>query len=537
MGRREFLGKAGTVGLVLGIPGRAGPSPYPFGLGVASGDPWPDGVVLWTRLAPEPLCPDPARPGGMAGRDVEVDWQVAADERFTKVVRHGRTRARAGLAHSVHVEVGGLRPGRDYHYRFRTAGEISPAGRTRTAPEGRPAQVRFAFTSCQNYQHGFYTAHRHLAAEDVDVVLHLGDYIYECDTAPAGGTVVRPHGTPEPVDLAGYRLRHALYRTDPDLRAAHAAAPWIVTWDDHDVVNNYSGGEAPGMDRQAFARRRAGAYQAYYEHMPLRRASVPRGPDMRINRRLRYGHLVDFWVLDTRQFRVARPPWVDLLPPDLASRLGVDRRSPDRAMLGGTQERWLLDGLARSRARWKILAQQVVMAQRNMAPPGGGEVYRLDTWDGFPVARERLLRGIADRRIDNVTVLTGDAHTNLAAELKTDFDDPAAPCVGVELVGTSVTSRGDGGDVRPDTPALLAANPHVKFANDLRGYVVCTATAGTLRADYRVLPYVGRPGASVHTRATFEITAGRPRLERVAERRPPGARRVSPPSPPDAVEG
>src|SRR5215217_6222009 len=279
--RRRFLAAGGAAAALLAADRLAGawPAPvqrggYPFTLGVASGDPAPGGVVLWTRLATEPLLAD----GGMPARAVPVDWQIGADPDLARIVRGGTVLAQPADAHAVHVEVEGLEPARSYWYRFRAGGELSPVGRTRTlpAPESSPGRLALAVVSCQHFEHGYYSAYQHLAHEDLDLVLHLGDYLYE--TAPADGQP-RRHTTPAPTDLAGYRLRHALYRTDPDLQAAHAALPFVLTWDDHEVENDYADDQSERFDPPAaFRRRRAAAYQAYWEHLPLRRRSRPRGP-------------------------------------------------------------------------------------------------------------------------------------------------------------------------------------------------------------------------------------------------------------------
>ncbi|MDQ3371910.1 MAG: alkaline phosphatase D family protein, partial [Actinomycetota bacterium] len=332
----------------------------PFSLGVASGDPLPDGVVLWTRLAPEPLQAD----GGMPSRKVPVRYEVARDEDFRDVVRKGNTFATPELAHSVHVEVEGLDPAREYFYRFKTGPEESPVGRTLTAPaaDADPAELSFAFVSCQNYPTGFFTAYRHIAEEDLALVVHLGDYIYESDRQ---GTIGRGHvPAAEIFSLADYRRRYGQYKSDEDLRAAHARHPFVVTWDDHEVDNNYTD-EIPGDDQdpQAFLQRRADAYQAYYEHQPLRLSAKPRGPDMRLYRRLTYGRLAEFNVLDTRQYRSEAPCGgaKTASPEDCQERL-----DPSLTMTGVEQESWLLDGLERSGARWNVLAQQVFFAQRDL---------------------------------------------------------------------------------------------------------------------------------------------------------------------------
>jgi len=356
--RRGFLTLAGAAGAAVatGAPlagaqrGRARVVGYPFTLGVASGDPAPDGAVLWTRLAPAPLSG-----GGMPDRRVPVDWEVATDERFRRRVQRGTVQARPEQGHSVHVELEGLEPGREYFYRFRAAGELSPVGRTKTAPAAaaRPDALAFAFVSCQQYEHGYFTAYRHLSDEDLDVVVHLGDYIYEYapnvyDT-PGGNP--RAHSSREITTLEDYRNRHAQYKTDPELQLAHSRFPWILTWDDHEVDNNWAD-EIPedGQPRGAFLRRRAAAFQAYWEHMPLRRTSRPRGIDMQLYRRIAFGDLAEFNVLDTRQFR-ADQPCGDRFPATCEERL-----DEGRSITGAAQERWLLDGLEDSRARWNVLA-------------------------------------------------------------------------------------------------------------------------------------------------------------------------------------
>jgi alkaline phosphatase D len=487
-------------------------SDYPFSLGVASGDPLPSGVVLWTRLATDPLAEDGN--GGMPPLKVPVYWEVAEDERFRKVVRRGKGFARPELAHSLHVEVGGLKPAREYFYRFRAGFELSATGRTKTAPVPGASvdALGFAFASCQMYEHGYYTAYRRMSEEDLDLVVHLGDYIYEYGpnqyVAQSGN--VRTHNSPEIFTLPEYRSRYALYKTDEDLQAAHAAFPWIVTWDDHEVENNYADevseiDSEPDQDPEVFLMRRAAAYQAYYEHMPLRRTSVPQGPDMRLYRRISYGNLAEFNVLDTRQYR------------DDQAAADPERQDPSRTITGEQQEQWLLDGLATSGAIWKVLAQQVFFAKRD-GDPGEGERYNMDPWDGYLGSRNRVLEFIQQLRIENPIVLTGDAHNNWAAELKANFEDPNSETLGVEFIGTSITSGGDGADTPgPNQQAVLEENPHIKFFNGQRGYVLCRLTPELWHADYPVLPYVKEPGAPIYTRASFAVEAGKPGLQQVGE--------------------
>lgn len=481
-------------------------SAYPFTLGVSSGDPLPDGVVLWTRLAPEPLDG-----GGMPTAVVDVHWQVAEDAGFRTIVEQGVTKAHPDLAHSVHVEVGGLRPGREYHYRFRAGGEISPSGRTRTAPAAtaEPGAFSFVFASCQQWEHGYFTAYRHIAQEDVDLIVHLGDYIYEYApggyTAPSG--MVRRHHGGKPMDLAGFRTRHAQYNTDPDLRAARAHAPWLVTWDDHEVENNYADDHSEfGQGATAFLERRAAAYQAYYEHMPLRRSSVPRGPHARIYRGLAYGRLVDFSVLDTRQYR-DRQPQDDAFPQGPSR----ERSEKSRGIMGAAQEKWLVDRLAGGNARWNVIANQTFFSQLDVKP-GKGREYSGDSWDGYPADRKRITDALAAHRVRNPVVITGDAHVSYASDIKADYDDPDSRTLGVEFLGTSISSDGDGADHARDSAEILRANPHVKFFSDFRGYVRCRADATGFQADYRLVPMVSERGASVHTRASYRTEDGRPGL-------------------------
>jgi len=466
--RRQFL----TGALVLGastltppfVRRAAGRSPSardPFTLGIASGYPTPTSVVLWTRLAPAPLVPG----GGMPPEVVAVQWEVASDERMSRIVQRGTASAVPAWAHAVHVEVVGLEPGRPYWYRFRAHRATSPIGRTRTAPAAGvvPDRLRFAFASCQHYEQGFFGAYRHMAADDLDLIVFLGDYIYESSW---GSNHVRKYGAPEPHTLEDYRIRHALYKTDPDLRAAHAMVPWIFTWDDHEVSNDYADDRGEALNgREWFLARRAAAYQAYYEHMPLPRQMVPFGPNMRLHHRVMHGNLAQFHVLDDRQYRSHQP----CTPPGRGGSAVVeecaDRLDPKLSILGTDQERWLETGLDRSRARWNVLAQQTVMAQRDLKA-GPGQQFWTDGWDGYPMARRRLLEYVGQRKPANPVVIGGDVHSFWVTDLKPDFDDPRSSAVATEIVGTSITS----GQGRTDQQlqALMADNPHVRFVAPFR---------------------------------------------------------------------
>jgi alkaline phosphatase D len=517
--RTVLAGVAGAAALAVALPGgvafasasrgAAAPSsalPFPFTLGIASGDPFPDGFVLWTRLAPQPLAEDGM--GGMPARPVEVEWEIATDEQFRKIERSGRETAVPESGHSVHVELAGLQAGREYFYRFRTEGHISPVGRTRTTPNPNamgPA-LTMCFASCSNWPAGFFTAYGALAAEEPDLVLHLGDYQYE---GTGGAGAVRPVAGPETVSLAGYRQRYAQYKTDPDLQAAHAVAPWLVVWDDHEVDNNYADEipENPAQQpHEAFLARRAAAYQAYYENMPLRRSSVPKGIDMQLYRRLSWGQLATFHMMDTRQFRsdqvVCGPGGTADCPP---------RLDPTRSITGAEQEAWLLDGFRRSQSRWDVLGQQVFFAQRDTNPDAPVS-FSMDAWDGYVASRDRITRGWVDAGVRNAVVLTGDVHVAWANELKLDYADPTGPTVGTELVCTSITSGGDGADSNPNGDGVVADNPHIKFRNGKRGYVRTRFTGDELRADFQVVEAVTTPGAPLRTAGSFVVPDRRPGL-------------------------
>ncbi|WP_189160337.1 alkaline phosphatase D family protein [Lentzea pudingi] len=496
---RRTLLLAGVAGVTaLSAAASARPSD-PFTLGVASGDPAPDGVVLWTRLAPEPLAEDGL--GGMPNRPVEVFWQVAEDERFTRIVQRGSTTARPEEAHSVHVELFGLAAGREYFYRFKALNHLSRTGRTRTAPPPTVLQVplTMAFASCAQYEHGYFTAYRRLAEDEPDLVLHLGDYTYEYESgihvAPSGN--VRQVEGPTTVTLAGYRRRQAQYKTDPDLQAAHAVAPWSVIWDDHEIDNNWAG-LLPDKPQSNFPARRAAAVQAYYENMPLRRSP-------RLYRRIGWGALATFHMLDTRQYRTDQACGDGL-------QLCPERLEPERTMLGAAQEDWLFDGFRGSEARWDVLAQQVFFSQYDYIP-GEVDKFLLDAWDGYVADRDRVVAGLADVR--NPIVLTGDVHAAWGAEVKQRWDDPSSKTLATELVTTSITAGGDGSEEYAETPLWLRENPHVKYFNNRRGYTLTRFTPDELRTDFRGLDYVTTPGSPVRTKATFAVEDGRPGLNEV----------------------
>ncbi|MBS1826384.1 MAG: alkaline phosphatase D family protein [Acidobacteria bacterium] len=473
----------------------------PFTLGVASGDPTSTGVVLWTRLAQYPI-----HGGGMNPEAVAVDYRVASDEKMANIVRKGKVTASPDLAHSVHVDVTGLKPGAWYYYQFSAGGWDSPVARTRTAPE-KADKLRFAFASCQHFETGYYTAYQHMAEEDLDLVIHLGDYIYEGGIGTQPGRP-RKHTGAEILSITDYRNRHALYKTDELLQRTHQRFPWIVTWDDHEVDNDYANDfPEDGMPRTTFLERRASAYQAYYEHMPLRRTSMPSGSNMQLYRRLRFGQLGEIFVLDTRQYRSRKPCGAGVGP------LCPEALAPGQSILGAAQRQWLLDGLAKSPGHWNIIANQVMMAWLDRKP--GPEIgYSMDKWTGYAGELKNVMEFMAAKKVKNLVTVTGDIHSNWAADLKVDFANPKSQTVGVEFVGTSISSAGDGEDAAEEARKAIAENPHIHFHNRQRGYVSCTVTPGQVRADYRIVPYVSKPGAPLQTRASYVVLNGKPGLQK-----------------------
>ncbi|WP_299489488.1 alkaline phosphatase D family protein [Acaryochloris sp. IP29b_bin.137] len=511
--RRQFLlTTGGAMGWVLWTDHQqqilAQPrfSAYPFSLGVASGDPDATSVVLWTRIAPDPLSGQP-----MPAVSIPVQWKIAVDAQMEQVVQQGTVQADPRWGHAVHVVVENLSPGQWYWYQFQVGETTSPMGRTRTlpAPGARIASLKFAYVSCQNYEHGFYTAYQHLAQEDLDLVLHLGDYIYEGDPRSSRP---RQHVGPNPVDLATYRWRYALYKSDPQLQAAHAAFPFICIWDDHEVENDYAKDKSQDFaDPAMFRQRRQAAYQAYYEHLPLRPTAQPQDQNLQLYRRFAFGDLAEFHCLDTRQYR-------DDQACDQNGKGGgqvvfncEERLDPKRSLLGFEQERWLLQGLADASTKWTVIAQQMLMAELKQGVKSWVGHWS-DGWDGYAATRDRIFEGIAQYQPANPVVIGGDIHSFWVTDLKADFQDPQSPVLATEFVGTSISSGGP----NPDLFTLaLKSNPHIKFFESrYRGYVVCKVTPDRWIAHFRVVDQVEEPGAPLRTLASFQIENGQPGAQR-----------------------
>jgi len=479
----------------------------PFQLGVASGDPTADGFVIWTRLAPDPYDPHALPPDA-----IQVRWEVATDAAMKKVVARGTALAHPELAHSVHVDVRGLDPGREYFYRFLSGMAVSRVGRTKTWPTPRTVadRVRFAVASCQHYGQGYFSAYRDMVAQNPDFILHLGDYIYELDA----GTVVRRTPVPLAQTLTEYRLLHAVYKTDPDLQAAHAHCPWVVMWDDHEFANDYSKEGAERVrDPAVYAKQRAAAYQAYYEHMPVRASAMPDEDHAAIMfQNLNYGDLMELATLDLRQFRDRIPCQT---PERSAGRLidvaqCAELQDPKRSMLGAAQERWFRDSFGRWPMRWNVIAQTLMLAPFDQILGPARGVYT-DNWGGYPTARQRVLNLVQERNLKNAVSLGGDIHSFFVSDIKENDDNPQSPTIMSEFVGTSITSESTIADL---FKAVMPDNPHIKYWNDAqRGFMLFNVDRNVFRADMRVVESVRVRESAFGTQKSFVIENGKPGVQ------------------------
>lgn len=538
-GRRAVVAGAATAALLplTGALPKAAAAPVEpaFLHGVASGDPLPDGVLLWTRVTPEP----DAVPGSGLGTPTEVTWEVAEDRDFGKVAARGTAKAEAASDHTVKADVRGLRPATAYWFRFTADGVHSRTGRTRTAPaegasERAVGNLRFGVVSCANYEGGWFASYRHLAARtDLDAVLHLGDYLYEYGHGeyPTGDDVVRTvQPEHEVLTLADYRARHGHYKKDTDLTALHAAHPMIAIWDDHEFADNtWSGGagnhspetEGPWADRVAAAKK------AYFEWMPVRPST-----EGTTYRRLGFGGLADLHLLDLRSFRDVQASAGD----------GGAIDDPDRTLTGRQQLTWLKSGLAASRARWKLVGNPVMISQvafgsvpaKFLGPlaellgvPKEGLAVNTDQWDGYTDDRRELLTHLRDNRVTDTVFLTGDIHMNWANDVPVRAADyPDEPPVATEFVITSVTSDNldDILHVAPDTvsgvaeAAVRAANRHVRWLDmDSHGYGVLDLDGERAQMDYYVLSDKADPGATAGVRRSYRTLSGTQRVERTEQ--------------------
>jgi alkaline phosphatase D len=481
----------------------------PFLLGVASGYPHPHGMVLWTRLIADLLAPD----GGVGPDDIEVGFEIALDPDFRQTVQAGLTLAEANFAHSVHLEVRGLEPGRGYYYRFSAGEHRSAVGRTWTCPAAGQPQLplRIGVASCQHYEQGYYHAYRHMLETGVDLIAHLGDYLYEGNTAEP----VRRHDRGECQSLADYRLRYAWYRSDPMLREAHAACPWALTHDDHEVDNDYAGEQSENASEQpGFMARRAAAYQAYYEHMPLPRDSLLAGGGLQLYRSQTVGDLLELHILDTRQYRSPQP--CPTPPRRGGSRVFVDAcpswNDTSRSMLGETQERWLRQQLQNSRARWNLLAQSVVFSLVD-EDPGPRQLHWNDSWAAYSAARLRLLEAVRDSGVANPVILGGDIHAFIAADQRFETNDGNSPIIASELVTTSISS---GPPPQKVIDAYKSNTLNVHFADgSRRGYLWLQLSEQRLEARMIGFDSVRESPATARTLASLSIEAGRRGLQKL----------------------
>jgi alkaline phosphatase D len=507
--RRAFLLRAAQGAAATTLPRWAWSQPQrqqsnPFALGVASGDPGADGVVLWTRLLPD---------ASHARQPLTVRWELADDEGFRRIVQRGQATALPELGHSVHVEVAGLAPGRWYHYRFMHGDAVSATGRTRTAPaaDALPERLRLAFASCQRWEHGHYAAWRHVRADAPDLVLFLGDYIYEYASPKDSSGLARVHSLRLATTLADYRDRYALHRSDPALQAAHAACPWMVTWDDHEVQNDYAGDAGKG-DPAGFVAQRSAAWQAFYENMPLRAASLVQRDfsALQVYRRLAWGRLAHLHLLDARQYRslqacrTAASSAGAVRPKDCA-----ELADPARSFLGMAQEQWLDAGLAADardgRTRWSVVAQQTLFSPRHY--PSG--VVSTDSWDGYPGARARLLQAVAQHAPRNTVLLGGDIHQNYVCRVLADAARPESAAVASEFCGTSISSRS--GTTQDKVDAVVRHSPHVLLARcEQRGYGLADITPARWTTTLRVLDDPLREDSGASTQARFVVEDRRP---------------------------
>ncbi|WP_237421714.1 alkaline phosphatase D family protein [Gordonia sp. SID5947] len=524
-----------TAGLVVSpAPGAPVPrSSAVFAHGVASGDPLPHGVILWTRVTPTTA----ATPGSGRGPAVDVTWEVARDATFARTVASGSIRTSVESDHTVKIDVSGLEPDTRYVYRFRVTsgppvGATSPTGHTRTAPavDAEVERVRFGVVSCANWEAGYFGAYRHLRAHhDLSAIVHLGDYFYEYETGGYGGksgVVRRTKPANETVSLRDYRIRHAHYKTDADLAELHRLLPWICTWDDHESSNDAwkGGAENHGPGEGPWAARKAASERAYYEWMPVRPEAA--GTGRHIYRRLRFGRLLELSMLDLRTYRDQQ-----------VSATSADVDDTRRSITGRAQMRWLTGGLTSSTTRWQIVGNPVMIAPvlippldaRNTAAvtevlglPSGGVPYNADQWDGYTADRRRLLDTIHDHGVDNVVFVTGDIHSSWACDIPLDAARYPAGSVATELVVPSVTSSNidDILGVPEHTvgaavpTAIMAANRHVRWNDfDAHGYAVLTVTRAAAQMDWYFLVDKADPRTSRYHARSFRVRSGSPHVE------------------------
>ena len=513
LARRRFLHQAAWTTAAIALGGGLGRPVLaqsaarvrfvaePFTLGVASGYPHAHGFSLWTRLAPAPSLAN----GGMGEDRVPVRCEIADDEQFSSIRQSLNFDTAPEVAHSVHLDIDGLDPARTYFYRFLSGDAVSPVGRTHTLPADGSAleRYRIAFASCQNYEHGYFSAYRQMQRDQPDLVLFLGDYIYESQW---GDDPIRRHLGAEAATLDGYRQRHAQYKLDPDLQAAHLRGPWVFAWDDHEVDNDYAGEQSENLD-PAFLLRRAAAYQAYFEHMPVPRRMFPRGADMRLYTHFDIGDLLRVYLLDDRQYRTPQAcPKLNHHGSQVLSNC-AELGNPEQTLLGAAQEAWLGQSFRSSRARWNLIGQQTLFAPMD-EDPGAGRGSWTDGWDGYPLARERLLAQLKSSQLKNPVIAGGDVHAGIVAAVPGDARNFESKPVASEFVATSISA-----DARPQSyyDERRAKNPHIRqVRSDQRGYTLLDFDTQAVQAKMQVVSNVRVRDPEFLTQASYRVEDGRP---------------------------
>ncbi len=514
MQRRDLLKLAAVSATLTSLPSagwsRQSWDSNPFSLGIASGSPTSDSIVLWTRLGLAEV-----EAAGRSRSPIPVAWQIAHDRNFGHIAKQGEVLASPTLAHAVHAEVSGLEPDREYFYRFISGDAVSATGHTRTFPETNAAvkKLRIAYASCQQWGNGYYSAYRHMLAEQVDVVMFLGDYMYEYPASKPFD--IRPTTGGWITTLDGYRSRYALHKSDKDLQAMHAACPWIVTWDDHEVQNDYAATHPgnSGKPVDDFMARRRAAYQAFYEHMPVRReqfASLLNGlsTEVRVFGNIAYGQLANIYMLDNRQHR-------DLQACTRNGRPGGSRvdpstcaiwNDPQRTLLGSKQEAWLNAEFASARTTWNVIGLQSVFGPRNFSTDGG-QSYSNDGWDGYPAARNRLIDSMRNTQLANPVMLGGDVHQNWVGNILADYNNPASKKIGVEFCGTSITSLTM--LTNAEQAKIIERHPHFVFGDcESRGFGVVEITPTHMTTTLKAVRDATDPLSDAFTLARFHVEAG-----------------------------
>lgn len=477
-----------------------------FPLGVASGDPLSDGIVLWTRIAKEPFGVDPA-----LGR-IPVYWAIARDRSFREIAQRGVVEAAPESSHCIHVDVSDLSPGTEYFYFFEAMGRRSPVGRTRTLPivGDHVGHYRIAVASCQDFSAGYFTAYRDIVEQAPDLVIHLGDYIYET----AGGEV-RPYPVDEAMTLEDYRALYAQFRLDPDLQRAHLEIPWILIWDDHEVVNDWGpdhylpSSHNREIPHDQYLTRKSAAIRAYKEYMPLRWSRDGDETRERLYDRTTIGDLIELNRLDVRSYR--DEPACDL---DERHHFTPCDASADtsRSLLGEEQEDWLIEGMGSTGATWNVLVQATVMAPLDLSA-GEDRRHEADSWDNYEGTRNRVIAMIQDRSLDNVVSVGGNIHAFYAGVMYDDqWSENRRPIMS-EIVATSINASGGGDERYDDINGRLDQNPGIRyFENRLRGYVLLDISHNELTAVFRSVDDVKDPDGAVTTLHTVQVAAGTPEI-------------------------